>query len=62
MSTTTFHSPPGRALPEHAAAEPAAHRRRRPPEGEVAGFRGLVFATLLVLPLWLIVALVVALA
>lgn len=58
MSTTTFHGPPGRVLPD---AEQPPHQRRRPPDAEVAGFRGLVYALLLVLPLWLVVALLVAL-
>lgn len=59
MSTTTFHGPPG---PVTTGQQRAAHQRHLPPDAEVAGFRGLVYALLLALPLWLLVALLVALA
>ena len=63
MSTRTVHVPvqPGRAggtTPPEARDPLGRYHAPRPPEAELAASRGLVLALLLVLPFWLIVALV----
>ena len=64
MSTRTVHGAavqPGRAgrtAPAEARDPLGRYHAPRPPEAELAASRGLVLALLLVLPFWLIVALV----
>ena len=48
----------GRTAPPEAREPLGRYHAPRPPEAELAASRGLVLALLLVLPFWLIVALI----